>query len=218
MSERLYLSNSALTTEVEILDCTFCDDESCDDESYAIQLKATPFHPQGGGQPSDTGWLNDVEVTHVTLENDRIIHYTTHPVNAGIAFARVDEKRRQLHSQLHSAGHLIGHIVESFGWKPIKAHHWPGESKITFKAESYAQAFSIEELQEKCDQLIGEDLPCQIIMHNDGYREIGFGEFRSYPCGGTHVSSLGQINGLGIQAVQEKKGKLSVKYDLVFSS
>ncbi|MBD2784108.1 alanyl-tRNA editing protein [Xenorhabdus sp. DI] len=211
MSERLYLSSSSLTGDVEILDCSLCDDGR-----YAIQLKATPFHPQGGGQPSDTGWLNDVEVTHVTLENNRIIHYTTHPVTTGIALARVDEKRRQLHSQLHSAGHLIGHIVEPLGWHPIRAHHWPGESRVTFKSGSCAQAFSIEDLQKKCDQCIDENLPCQITMRDDGFRQVSFGEFTPYPCGGTHVVSLRQIHGLRIQAIQEKKGQLSVKYDVIF--
>lgn len=213
MSERLYLSSSILAGEVEILDCSLCDDQR-----YAIQLKATPFHPQGGGQPSDIGWLNDVEVIYVASENDRIVHYTTRPVNTGIAFARVDEKRRQLHSQLHSAGHLIGHIAELLGWHPIKAHHWPGESCVTFKPGPHAQIFSIENLQEKCDQFIDENLLCQITMYDDGFRKVGFGEFIPYPCGGTHVSSLRQIQGLQIQAIQEKKGKLSVQYDVILPS
>nr|WP_233420645.1 hypothetical protein [Xenorhabdus nematophila] len=124
------------------------------------------------------------------------------------------KKRRQLHSQLHSAGHLIGHIVESFGWQPIKAHHWPGESRVTFKPQFCVQHFAIEDLQEKCNQFIDENLPCQITMRDDGHREVGFGELRPYPCGGTHVASLRQINGLKIQAIQEKKGKLSVQYDI----
>ncbi|MDC9589891.1 alanyl-tRNA editing protein [Xenorhabdus sp. XENO-10] len=213
MFERLYLSSSILAGEVEILDCSLCDDQR-----YAVQLKATPFHPQGGGQPSDTGWLNDVEVIHVTLENDRIIHYTTYPVSTGIAFARVDEKRRRLHSQLHSAGHLIGHIVELLGWHPIKAHHWPGESRVTFKSGADAQAFSIEDLQEKCDQFICENLSCQITLRDNGFREVGFSELTPYPCGGTHVESLKQINGILIQDIQQKKGKLSVQYDVVFPS
>ncbi|AOM41256.1 hypothetical protein [Xenorhabdus hominickii] len=213
MSERLYLSSPILTGEVEILDCSLCDDER-----YAVQLKETPFHPQGGGQPSDTGWLNDVEVIHVTLENNKIIHYTTHPINTGMAFARVDDKRRQLHSRLHSAGHLIGHIVEQLGWHPIKAHHWPGESKITFKPGNHVQVFSVEELQARCDQLISEDLPCQIIMRNDGFREVGFGELMPYPCGGTHVVSLKQIHRILIETIKEKKGRLSVQYNVVFPS
>ncbi|PHM70661.1 hypothetical protein [Xenorhabdus kozodoii] len=213
MSERLYLSSHILAGEAEVLNCALCDDGR-----YAIQLKATPFHPQGGGQPSDIGWLNAVEVTHVSLENGRIIHYTAHPVTTGIAFARVDEKRRQLHSRLHSAGHLIGHIAELLGWQPIKAHHWPGESRVTFKPKEGAQTFSIEDLQEKCNQVIDENLPCQITLHDDGFREVGFGEFTPYPCGGTHVVSLKQINGILIQDIQQKKGKLSVQYDVVFTS
>ncbi|WP_092517197.1 hypothetical protein [Xenorhabdus japonica] len=55
-------------------------------------------------------------------------------------------------------------------------------------------------------------------MHGDGIREVGFGEFIPYPCGGTHVSSLGQIQGIKTQAIRERKGNLSVQYDVVFSS
>ncbi|WP_416777316.1 alanyl-tRNA editing protein [Xenorhabdus budapestensis] len=215
MTERLYLSNSILSGEVEVLDCSFCGSSSCNDERYAIRLNVTPFHPQGGGQPSDVGWLNDVEVVHVAFENDDIIHYTKHPINAGVAFARVDENYRQLHSQLHSAGHLIGHIVEGLGWYPVSAHHWPRESRVIFKPGMHAQAVFVEALQESCDQLIAENLFCQITLRDDGFRQVSFGELPPYPCGGTHVTSLKHIHKIQIQAIKEKKGKLSVQYDIV---
>jgi Ser-tRNA(Ala) deacylase AlaX len=44
-----------------------------------VRLSATPFHPQGGGQPSDTGRIGDVEVLRVVSESEGIIHYTAAP-------------------------------------------------------------------------------------------------------------------------------------------
>ncbi|MBV8624340.1 MAG: alanyl-tRNA editing protein, partial [Herbaspirillum sp.] len=52
MTERLYLTQPALSADIEVLSCTLLEDGR-----HAVRLSATPFHPQGGGQPSDVGWL-----------------------------------------------------------------------------------------------------------------------------------------------------------------
>lgn len=209
MAERIYLSSQTLVADIEVIDCI-----PREDERYSIRLKSTIFHPQGGGQPSDIGWLNDVEVVHVSEENGEIIHLTTKPVPLGNVFARIDGDRRQLHSRLHSAGHLIGHIGELAMWRPIKAHHWPGESKVVFKPEAGAKNVSVEDIQISCEYYVTQDLPCNITLRDDGFREVSFGHFTPYPCGGTHVASLGQLKGIKIQTVQIKKGNLTVYYDI----
>ncbi|MBD2811370.1 alanyl-tRNA editing protein [Xenorhabdus sp. Vera] len=210
MTERLYLSSNILSGNAEIIDCI-----PRDDGRYSVRLNSTIFHPQGGGQPSDIGWINEVTVVHVTIEENEIIHITTAPVTLGNAFVRVDSKRRQLNSRLHSAGHLIGHIVELDMWHPIKAHHWPGESKVVFKAGVDSQSISAEDIQTKCKNCITQDLPCKMTQRDDGLREIGFGHFKPYLCGGTHVISLKQLGDIKIQEVKMKKGNLAVYYDVV---
>ena len=55
MTQALYLSDIT-QAEVEILRC-----EPTDDGRFSIQLAQTPFHPQGGGQPSDLGKINGVD-------------------------------------------------------------------------------------------------------------------------------------------------------------
>ncbi|MEK9495666.1 alanyl-tRNA editing protein [Photorhabdus sp. P32] len=210
MTERIYLSSQVLTGDIEVIDCM-----PRDDGRYAVWLKSTMFHPQGGGQPSDIGWINEVEVVHVSMEDSEIVHLTIEPVAPGSAFARVDGERRQLHSRLHSAGHLIGHVVELAMWRPIRAHHWPGEGRIVFKPGVDAQSVSAEYIQMICENYITKDLPCRVTLRDDGFREVSFGHFTPYLCGGTHVTSLGQLGGIRVQEVQIKKGNLIVHYDVV---
>lgn len=207
MTERLFFTHDHLTAELEVLSCTPHDDH------YAVTLQSTIFHPQGGGQPFDTGWLGDSQVLRVIQEADRVVHYVAHAVAPGPIIARVDAPRRALHSRLHSAGHLIGNVGETLGWLPIKAHHWPGEGKVTFIRGENAQTMEAEAIQQQINQLISADYPRHMGLQ-DGTREVGFGELPAYACGGTHVQALGELGQVTILALSEKKGALSVRYTL----
>lgn len=205
MTERLFFTHDHLTAELEVLSCT------PHEQQFAVILQSTIFHPQGGGQPFDTGWLGESTVLRVVQEADRVVHYVHRPLAPGPVTAQVDEQRRALHTRLHSAGHLIGNAGESLGWMPIKAHHWPGEGKITFIRGEAAQAMEAEALQQQLDQWIAADFPRHMNLE-DGTREVGFGQLPAYACGGTHVQRLGELGQVTILALSEKKGALSVRY------
>ena len=207
MTERLFFTHDHLTAELEVLTCTPHEDQ------FAVTLQSTIFHPQGGGQPFDTGWLGDSQVLRVTQEAERVVHYIDRPVEPGLIIARVDEQRRALYTRLHSAGHLIGNAGESLGWLPIKAHHWPGECKITFTRGHSAQAIDAEAIQTRINRWIAEDHPRQMTLE-DGTRKVGFGELPAYACGGTHVQALSELGHVTILTLSEKKGALSVRYSL----
>ncbi|PRA23229.1 hypothetical protein [Pseudomonas poae] len=207
MTERLFFTHDHLTAELEVLSCT------PHEQLYSVILQSTIFHPQGGGQPFDTGWLGESNVLRVTQEAGHVVHFVDQPVAPGPVTARVDGQRRALHTRLHSAGHLIGNVGETLGWMPIKAHHWPGEGKITFIRGEAAQAIDAEAIQHQIDQWIAADYPRHMSLE-DGTREVGFGELPAYACGGTHVQALGELGQVTILALSEKKGALSVRYEL----
>src|SRR5207253_651102 len=77
MTLRLFFHSDDLEANVEVLDCTPHENE------FSVTLPATPFHPQGGGQPFDTGWIGETQALRVTQESHRIVHYVTHPVTRG---------------------------------------------------------------------------------------------------------------------------------------
>lgn len=207
MTERLFFTHDHLTAELEVLSCT------PHEEQFAVILQSTIFHPQGGGQPFDTGWLGEATVLRVTQAADRVVHYVDRPLESGPITARVDEQRRMLNTRLHSAGHLIGNVGETLGWMPIKAHHWPGEGKITFIRGEAAQAMDAEAIQQQVNQWIAADYPRHMNLE-DGTREVGFGELPAYACGGTHVQALSELGQVTILTLSEKKGALSVRYEL----
>lgn len=206
MTQALYLSDIT-QAEVEVLKC-----EPTEDGRFAIQLSNTPFHPQGGGQPSDVGKINDADVLHVVMQNDQIIHYSNHATTLGLAQARVDLNRRRYHSRLHSAGHLIGHVMQAFGWEPTKAQHWPEECKVQFVKQDHSEDQDLETLELLCNQYISSQLVRLTQQNADGYREVSFGDLPAFPCGGTHVQNLSEIGTLEITGYKLKKDKLTVSY------
>lgn len=206
MTQALYLSDIT-QAEVEVLKC-----EPTEDGRFAIQLANTPFHPQGGGQPSDVGKINDADVLHVVMQNDQIIHYSNHATTLGLAQARVDLNRRRYHSLLHSAGHLIGHVMQAFGWEPTKAQHWPEECKVQFVKQDHSEDQDLETLELLCNQYISSQLVRLTQQNADGYREVSFGDLPAFPCGGTHVQNLSEIGTLEITSYKLKKDKLTVSY------
>ena len=207
MTQRLFFTHDHLVADVDVLECTPFE------QQFAVVLHSTIFHPQGGGQPFDTGWLGDSNVLRVVQEAERIVHYVDQPVALGLQQARVDGERRALHTRLHSAGHLIGNAGETLGWMPIKAHHWPGEGKISFIRGEFAQNMEADALQQQVNQWIGADLPRHMTL-DGGTREVGFGDLPAYACGGTHVQALAQVGQVTILGLSEKKGALSVRYSL----
>ena len=207
MTLRLFFHSDDLKANVEVLDCTPQENE------FAVVLRATLFHPQGGGQPFDTGWIGESQVLRVVQDPDRIIHFVDRPIKPDMTQIRIDEQRRRFNSRMHSAGHLIGHFVQALGWMPVKAHHWPGEGRVQFKPLESAKEMDAEMIQHGIEQWVAHDLP-RLTSMREGAREIGFGELPAYGCGGTHVRSLKDLGTVTIASLSMKKGMLSVHYSV----
>ncbi len=100
-----------------------------------VVLDATPFYPEGGGQPADRGWLvkgdTRARVVHVSKHRDVIVHHLEKP-EQGDAFregdvvrAVVDWDLRMAHTRHHTATHiLLGVFREVLG-----KHVWQAGSQ-----------------------------------------------------------------------------------------
>ncbi|CAN1281085.1 Alanyl-tRNA editing protein AlaX-L [Linum perenne] len=140
-----------------------------DDGRETLILDATIFHPQGGGQPADTGFIAATDSTNTTnfkftvqdvRSKDGIVyHYGVmdrDDSQKGIAEGTevrllVDEARRKLNSRLHSAGHLLDACLPNVGLghlKPGKAYHFPDGPWVEYKG-TVAQS----ELQTKQQEI-----------------------------------------------------------------
>lgn len=208
MTNRLYFESDELTATSSVVDC-----QPCPDGLYRVLLTDTLFHPQGGGQPSDVGVIEGARVVKVAQGAEAIDHFTDKPLEIGPVLMTVDEGPRHLHARLHSAGHLIGFAAEAFGWYAVKGHHWPGEARVVFDAKEATTIPDAEQFQQQVNALIEAGLPRRMSVA-DGARVVGFGDLPTYACGGTHVASLADIGAVTITKIKEKKGQLTVQYDV----
>jgi len=206
MTERLYYTSDATEGIAQVLSCT-----QEPDGRYAIVLDKTLFHPQGGGQPADRGEIAGIRVESVVQRGESVIHILAEPLAVGEATLRVDAETRRLHSRWHSAGHLIGYAAERHGWQPIKAHHWPGEGKVTFIAGEGAAVPESDMLLTTIKEWISAGLLRHVAFESDR-RKVRFGDLPAYLCGGTHVPDLQNIDKLVIGSIKQKKGQLTISY------
>ena len=209
MTERLYYTSEATEGRAKIIRCT---EEA--DGRYAVELDQTLFHPQGGGQPADRGYIAGIAVESVNLRGEQVIHILARPLVPGEVDIQVDKSARVRHSRWHSAGHLIGYAGERCGWEPVKAHHWPGEGRITFTARDLKSAMpDASALIALINGWKADNLPRHTEMEA-GRRKVRFGDLPAYSCGGTHVSQLAEIGEMEILGMKIKKGQLIVTYAL----
>ncbi|KNA06115.1 hypothetical protein SOVF_184040 [Spinacia oleracea] len=146
-----------------------------DDGRQALILDSTVFHPQGGGQPSDTGFINDLNssfkfVVDDVRNKDGIVYHFGNAENLECidqlmikrgtkVYLDVDESRRNLNSRLHSAGHVLDISIRNVGlehFEPGKAYHFPDGPFVEYKG-----TIPQTELQIKLEQL-EKDVNAQI--------------------------------------------------------
>jgi misacylated tRNA(Ala) deacylase len=82
-----------------------------------VVLDRSAFHPGGGGQVSDTGWLDhaggSVAVIGVDTVGGVVWHVLVEPTLelAGTVVVRVDDARRSRVAQLHTDSHVLNALV-----------------------------------------------------------------------------------------------------------
>ena len=79
---------------------------------WAVELDATAFYPEGGGQSADHGTLGDARVTDVHEKGETILHTCDKALEVGAAVTgEIDWERRFDHMQQHSGEHIISGIL-----------------------------------------------------------------------------------------------------------
>ena len=108
-------------------------------DCHVVILDQTVCHPQGGGQPFDTGIISgddssSFEILDARMDRDtECIHHIGKFTNGlfsvgDVVKIKINQEKRLLYSQLHTAGHLVDASLHLLGyeWKPTKGYHFPG--------------------------------------------------------------------------------------------
>ena len=129
--KKLYYNSAYIRTfEAKVLSCTE------GKKGYEVVLDQTAFYPEGGGQPSDTGRIGEVHVTHVEEKHGVVVHETDAPLEVGsTVHAAIDWEQRFSNMQQHTGEHIISGLIhaaygyDNVGWSPCRGtpHFCPAE-------------------------------------------------------------------------------------------
>ena len=134
---------------------------------YLIELDKTAFFPEGGGQKSDKGFLNDVEVFDVQEKDGRIFHYTRSPLEISTAVHGVlNWKERFYKMQNHTAEHIIsGLVYKKFGYDNTGFHL--GDDYVTLDFNGPISQKEIEEIELLANETASESHPIKAWYPED---------------------------------------------------
>ncbi len=119
MTEKLYDANSHLK---EFLATVL----SCEEngENFIVTLDRTAFFPEGGGQSSDKGFIDDANVLDVQLSCGVIFHTVDRPLTVGEKVkGKLNWERRFDFMQQHSAEHIVSGVAHKlYGCENVGFH------------------------------------------------------------------------------------------------
>lgn len=222
MTERLFYQDSWMREFCgKILECRSCED------GFQVRLDRTAFYPEGGGQPWDTGYLNQVRVNKVLEQEGDIWHFVEEALEPGTEVTgKIDWERRFDLMQQHSGEHIVsGLIHERYGYNNIGFHM--GAETITIDFDGEIPEEELREIEYRANQYVWENHPIQITYPSK--EELETLEYRSkkeltgqvrivaWPradvcaCCGVHVKRSGEIGQIMLLSSQRAKGGVRIE-------
>lgn len=149
MTTKLYETNAYIKEfEAQVLSC------EQKDNNYYIVLDQTAFFAEGGGQPADTGTLDDANVLDVQIDNGIITHKTDKPLAVGKTVkGAVDWQLRFARMQNHSGEHIIsGTIHNLYGFNNVGFHM--NEKTMTVDVDGALSAEDIKTIELEANKVV----------------------------------------------------------------
>ncbi|ARI78759.1 alanyl-tRNA editing protein [Halobacillus mangrovi] len=182
-----------------------------DERGPYVVLEETAFYPTGGGQPHDTGKLNDIEVVDVEEVEDEVRHYTKEelPEGTGELHGFIDQDRRVDHMQQHCGQHIISAVFDDQYDIPTTSFHL-GKEVVTIDLDTEQLSEDLlRKAEERVNEIIRANYPVKtkwmtveeaneyplrkpLAVEGD-VRLVMIPEVDYNGCGGTHPPSTGEV-------------------------
>ena len=178
-------------------------------QGFEIELDATAFYPEGGGQAADKGTLNGMAVLHVHEDGERVLHRLAGPLAVGEAVEGiVDYDHRFDLMQQHTGEHIVSGLINArYGHHNVGFHM--GWDSITIDFDGLIPPEELPEIERLANEAIYQDIPLHIWtpdpeeLPNVAYRTkrqlpwpvriVQVPGVDSCACCGLHVARTGEI-------------------------
>ena len=199
-------------------------------DRHFIVLENTAFYPTGGGQPHDTGWIENLEICDVETVDGEVRHYTT--ANSahltGIVKGKLNWARRFDHMQQHTGQHILSAaFVELFDFATTSFHLGSELVTIDLNVASVTEE-QLQAVERRANEIILENRPIEVkwvkkeelavyplrkaVNVEEDIRLVIIPDYDYNGCGGTHPTSTGQVSALKILTTEKMKGNVRIHF------
>ncbi|NOV02135.1 alanyl-tRNA editing protein [Paenibacillus planticolens] len=223
MSNKLYY-NSAYIREWQTTISGILNRE----DGYYVTLAETAFYPHGGGQPCDVGRINGIPVLDVSSEGDTVLHKLAILPDEGNATCEVEWDRRFDHMQQHSGQHLLSAVCRDLYQAMTLSFHL-GTDYATIDVESpELSPIQLAAIEKEVNQQIynNHSITSYFVTEEEmarlplikqpkvteNIRIVEIKDIEYNACGGTHVSSTGEIGMIKLLKAEKQKGNTRIYF------
>ena len=221
MTEKLYEKDAYIKEfTATVIDCISADN------AFKIILDKTAFFPEGGGQASDMGVLDETEIFDVQIEDKTIYHYAKEPIKVGSEIiGKIFFERRFFFMQNHTGEHIVSGIAHRyFGVNNVGFHLSEDFVTVDFDKELSREQLNI--VEHLANQTVWQNLPVRAYFPTE--EELEKTEYRSKKeidgavrlveikdtdicaCCAPHVKNTGEIGIIKLLDTEKMRGGIRI--------
>jgi len=188
-----------------------------------VVLDKTLFFPEGGGQPSDIGYINNSKVKYVFEKTGVIFHEVDEFPSEKNVECKLNWNKRLDSMQQHCGEHILSGIIYR-EYKGINKGFHLGEDYVTIDIdiENITEEMK-ENIEERANLAIYQNSPVKTVIVNNkdeakkynlrkeitvdsNIRVVNIENTDSVACCGTHPSKTGEVGLIKILKIEKNKG------------
>ncbi|MEM2547275.1 MAG: alanyl-tRNA editing protein [Nitrososphaerota archaeon] len=206
-----------------------------------IVLDKTAFYPEGGGQPSDSGWIkwgmHRSQVKNVLKKDEHVYHVVEGlmPSKGTLVRGIIDWEKRYKHMRYHTALHILAGVVYHLYNSTITGSQISEDkARIDFTLEDLGKE-KVERIEFEANKIVDEGrdvkikfIPREELVNNlqlirirpelipnlPVLRVVEIEGFDAQLDGGTHVSNTREVGRIKILKTVNK-GKFNKRLEIV---
>jgi alanyl-tRNA synthetase len=199
--------------------------------SPAVILDRSLFYPDSGGQPHDTGKIDEIPVVNVYLRDSdqAVVHVLADDPLSDSVRGEVDWHRRFDHMQQHTGQHILSKALLELSDADTLSFHLGNQESTIDVNKAEIEDRKIAEVENLANEIIWENRPVRVQFVNqeeveghlirsmpdlkdDPYRIIIIDNFDKTACGGTHIANAGEIGQIKIVKRERYRGGTRITF------